>query len=240
MNIEALRIAAGRFVTLSFVDGSQAFCFLNAVHTDLPGRELNLDVISIGAAGPLLTDAPEPGVPFTLPADQVTSFRMTTSASQAGTEAKSGGGTHIGYAESVLQLPDMLAEFDLPVVLFVGAAYSNASVDVWGDVAERLLHRKLVYLVAWGPGCGTLEELFDEVYSYARDVEETLIAPPGSVLMTTSHPKESMEEAVWFALNAARPSEEYGEQFEVLLVGIGEPDWIPRISQIVNDGGLER
>jgi hypothetical protein len=72
--------------------------------------------------------------------------------------------------------------------------------------AEPLLHTALdqgmVFACAWGPGCELVEDTFDEII-VAHGLDS---APSSETILTTSHPEESLEEALEFFLEAVAPA----------------------------------
>lgn len=74
-----------------------------------------------------------------------------------------------------------------------------------GPLLARALPQGLVFASAWGPGCELVEESFDE--EIAGDGERP--EEPGSAILTTSHPDESLEEALEFFLEAVCPAPEH-------------------------------
>lgn len=72
-----------------------------------------------------------------------------------------------------------------------------------GSLARRALGQGLVWVSTWGPGCEVVDEDLDELLG-TREMES-----PGTVdevVMTTTHPDESLEEVLEFFLGAAEPA----------------------------------
>ena len=59
-------------------------------------------------------------------------------------------------------------------------------------IAERALAQGLLAVSAWGTGCAAIEETFDELYvgDGTREVTDA------NLLVTTSHPDESLEDSL--------------------------------------------
>jgi len=78
------------------------------------------------------------------------------------------------------------------------------SVDEISQVAQVLLGSGGVYFCTWGEGCEKVHDIIDEV-SNAAD--------PGpaddSVVMTTWHDDETLDEALWFFLRCTHPDQPY-------------------------------
>lgn len=99
--------------------------------------------------------------------------------------------------------------------------------------AQALLSEGLVYLVAWGPDCPRVEASFDAAFAEAHmnDAEEL-----DSVLMTTSHQSEDLDDALWFFLNTASPDEPYESSCESWLATVvGDGVWTERVQYAVRD-----
>jgi hypothetical protein len=81
-----------------------------------------------------------------------------------------------------------------------------ADGNAWTDeevlaAARQLVAKGLVVLVAWGPGCERVHDLFD----HARDPDE----PAESVVLTTWHGDETLDETLWYFVGCASPAEAY-------------------------------
>ena len=64
-------------------------------------------------------------------------------------------------------------------------------------IADRALAQGLLHVAAWGPGCTGIEDMFDEAYVGDGTRERTA----ANLLVTTSHPDESLEDALDVFLN---------------------------------------
>ncbi|HEV7504955.1 MAG TPA: hypothetical protein VGS07_08595 [Thermoanaerobaculia bacterium] len=89
-------------------------------------------------------------------------------------------------------------------VLFLAWDAHNASDETVLQLARALVAEGLAYLVAWGPDCERVHDLFDRI-----DMEENVEAD--TVIMTTWHSNEPLEEALWFALSSAWPAPPYDQ-----------------------------
>lgn len=116
-------------------------------------------------------------------------------------------------------------------VLFLAADGRNVPSQTLQGLCEQLLAAGARYVCAWGPDCSRIHDLFDQAalrLGLNRDA---------AVVMTTWHDKEPLEEAVWFAANAAFPDETYGEATGVLVaLSIGSDGWDTRIREYLNAG----
>jgi hypothetical protein len=71
-------------------------------------------------------------------------------------------------------------------------------------LATLLHNRGLAYLCAFGPDCQRVHDIFDEV-----ELELLGARPSGSVIMTTWHDDEPLEDALWFFVNNSFPDAAY-------------------------------
>ena len=87
----------------------------------------------------------------------------------------------------------------------------------------------LVYLVAWGPDCERVHNLFDTI-----DAEEN--PETDTVIMTTWHSEESLEEALWFALFSAWPAPPYDQDCSsTVAVTIANTSWGDAVESYLGD-----
>ncbi|TKB92852.1 MAG: hypothetical protein E8D41_08780 [Nitrospira sp.] len=91
-------------------------------------------------------------------------------------------------------------------VLFLAMDARPMSVGEISNMANWALDQGAVYVCAWGPDCERVHDIIDEVL-VDRDPGET----DEDVIMTTWHDDETLEEALWFAVNSAYPQEHMKE-----------------------------
>jgi hypothetical protein len=104
-------------------------------------------------------------------------------------------------------------------VLFTASERNGAAMPV--PLARRWLEGGAAYVCSWGPSSASVEESFD----YASFLPE-LGEPFPYTVMTTSHPDEAVEQALWFAFwNAGPPSD--------------QPDPISSVVILLDSGSLE-
>lgn len=120
---------------------------------------------------------------------------------------------YVARVASLESWPLTLEEPIGPFVGFIALDMSGVPDERLRAFAGDLLDKGCVYMCAWGPDASRIEVVFDLVA-----VEAELAGKPyvEDVLMTTSHEKESLDDALWFAVFAAFPSE--GEARAVLAV----------------------
>jgi hypothetical protein len=136
----------------------------------------------------------------------------------------------------MLELADIHAPFDwseLQDAKFVCLSAMNAGSAGKDDVSafcSRLIELGCAYYCAWGPDCERVHDIMDELV-IGDNPPRTYIG----CLMTTSHAKESLAEAVDFFLSGTVPDEEFapvGCPFGLAVV-VGSVEWTSEIEQHV-------
>jgi len=90
-----------------------------------------------------------------------------------------------------------------------------------GDLAEKMADKGLAYLCAWGPDCERVHDIFDEI-----EVQRDLEKEDDSVIMTTWHSDESLEECLWFFVNSAFPDSAYEQSCKDWIIApLGNEEW---------------
>ena len=104
-------------------------------------------------------------------------------------------------------------------LLIVGDA-RDVSNDVLGRLAVAALDRGCVYACAWGPDCVRVETCFD---SACAEMESANHNP---VVLTVSHPEETLDEALEYVTEVAFPDSAFAETCRsTLIVVVGNTDW---------------
>lgn len=126
-----------------------------------------------------------------------------------------------------------LEDLELPSshsILLVAADFEYFDSKDISDTATRLIERGNAYFCAWGEGCAKAETIWDTA--------ATRIDPQrafGYHFVTTSHEDDTLEEAIWFALNCAFVDESIKETCSVVLISIDNPEWQNAIDEIRED-----
>jgi hypothetical protein len=116
--------------------------------------------------------------------------------------------------------PEDRLSFGRFLCLIAGDA-SQTSNDVLRSFARVLIHSGAVYVCSWGRDCERVHEAVDGA---ALEIESD--PSDDSVIMTTWHDSESLEQALWFVLNSAFPANEYLNSCNsVLAICIGDQSW---------------
>ena len=102
---------------------------------------------------------------------------------------------------------------------------SAAGVEQISALARRLLDAGAVYICAWGPDCERVHDIIDE-----EDLGPHPAATADSVVMTTWHAGESLDDALQFVLTGTVPDAAYSEGCgSTLAVAIGSAQWAEQI-----------
>jgi hypothetical protein len=125
---------------------------------------------------------------------------------------------------SLQEIPDALQEISRYFCLFLAVNASDLSSESVQTAARKLVEAGAVYVCVWGPDCERVHDLFDQ----ASPVEES--PTQNDVVMTTWHQKESLEEALWFFVNCAVPTESFVSECQNwIAVSIGNDNWYREI-----------
>jgi hypothetical protein len=135
-----------------------------------------------------------------------------------GTDAL-GRAAYLGFANDLEELAALTVP-SRPFVLFVGADASGRIPEPYYSTAKRLLELGAVYVLCWGPDCRRAEDLFDEAVVGNGSADRF-----GRVI-TTSHPAESIREALEFATTVAVPNDDIALNCSTLIVAfVGNVHW---------------
>ncbi len=101
-------------------------------------------------------------------------------------------------------------------VLLVAGDGATETTEELGQWAARVLGQGLVYACAWGSGCEVVEDAVDWAFLEMPDHRNR------PIVMTTFHADESVEAAVEFFVDAAKPADAYlSECSSWLLAEVG-------------------
>ena len=116
-------------------------------------------------------------------------------------------------------------------VLFIAIDARPMSVDEVSNIANWAFDQGAVYLCVWGPDCERVHDIMDEVLA-DRNFNET----DEDVVMTTWHDDETLEEALWFAVNSAFAVGAYEQTCKTLVaVTIENQDWGSQIAKKLSE-----
>ena len=95
------------------------------------------------------------------------------------------------------------------------------------NVAKSLLQNGLAFFCGWGPDCERVHDLFDDAIC-EREPNPT----DSSVIMTTWHDEENLDEALWFHLNTAFAAGDYEASCKAsLIISVGNDHWTQKIEK---------
>ncbi len=115
------------------------------------------------------------------------------------------------------QLPRDLGFNSHHCVLFLAIDATVLADEQLFSLVEWVMDQSAVYVCVWGPGCERVHDVINETI-----VEFDHPKSDETVIMTTWHDDESLEEALWFALNDAMPASAYSDSCSVVIaVSIG-------------------
>jgi hypothetical protein len=102
---------------------------------------------------------------------------------------------------------------------------SQSSVEEVSALIDPLIKAGCVYFVCWGPSCEWVHDIIDESDPYTE-----------SIIMTTWHSNESLEEAIWYFLNVTWPDKEFEETFRASLgLTVGSTEWASKVKTALLD-----
>jgi len=129
---------------------------------------------------------------------------------------------------------DPFPTMELPTKYFVcllAADFSNVSVTRISDVALTLVSVGCCYFLCWGPGCERAHDIIDETLAAAN-----LDVIDDSVIMTTWHDDETLDEALFFLLTCAMPDDKYFEMTGAsVAVSVGNEKVLAQIRTALED-----
>ena len=114
--------------------------------------------------------------------------------------------------------------------MLIAADANMISVDIIAATAEQYIDAGLIYVCVWGPDCERVHDIFDEVHVGDGSVE------PVITLMSTWHSDASLEEAIWYFLESARPLDtSVGTILRTLQSRLVETAWEQTIEKALSD-----
>lgn len=101
---------------------------------------------------------------------------------------------------------------------------AEAATDV-KMFARQALAQGLVTASIWGPGCERVHDLIDEVIVSDGKTEDA-----SSVILTTWHAKESLEDALQFFVEILDPADQYSYSYgSLVIVSVGDSSYGKRV-----------
>ncbi len=126
-----------------------------------------------------------------------------------------------------LQKPEDLSnDFSMPSAHFacmIAWDSEFATVEQISDLVEPLIKYGGAYFCTWGSGCKRVHDIIDEIDSYTSNDSGS---PEDSVIMTTWHDNEPLDEVIEFFLNLTDPHPYYEETLKSsIAISIGSAEW---------------
>ena len=129
------------------------------------------------------------------------------------------------YSSDRLEIPETLDSCFFSLALLVdGRLYSNEELSAFAD---ECLRKGLCYLVAWGPDCERVHDLFDEV----RDQPEgggylPQSATRDDVVVTTWHAHKPLADALFFFAYCTFPTDVFQPAWKHrIILSVGNEEW---------------
>lgn len=115
--------------------------------------------------------------------------------------------------------------------VFLAWDATSVATEEISRLATQLHNRGLAYLCAFGPDCERVHDIFDEV-----GIELDGARPSDSVIMTTWHDDESLEDALWFFVNCSSPDAAYEDTCRIgIAVTIGNSQWATQVADYLSN-----
>jgi len=116
-------------------------------------------------------------------------------------------------------------------VLFLAWNATNESDETIRALARDTFAKGLAYLVAWGPDCSRVHDLFD-----FTGIDEGYYPSEDSVVMTTWHEDESLASALWFFLFNTVPDQAFETTCNTAIaVAVANAEWADTIQRYLRN-----
>jgi hypothetical protein len=132
--------------------------------------------------------------------------------------------------ESLRDFPSAL-DIDSPRYVLMLAGNSRTLLGSRRHLARRALESGCVYACVWGPGCEAMHDTFDHVA--VADGFDPVPDDGESVIMTTWHDNEPVEDAAFFALWSASPVGTFSANCNATVLAVAGPANIARLRRHV-------
>lgn len=100
--------------------------------------------------------------------------------------------------------------------------------------ARKLIRAGLSYIVSWGPDCERVHDVFDD--ADILENSESNASDTETVIMSTWHENDSLEEALWFALHSAYPAPPYdATTISTVAAVIANEKWAQAVETYLGD-----
>jgi len=110
-------------------------------------------------------------------------------------------------------------------VVLLAMDSTTASEDTLAVYCESLVVRGCSYFCAWGPGCERVHDIFDSQCLHTE-----------SVIMSTWHADEPLDDALWFFLRSSWPDDAYFDSTRAAIaISVGNEEWASHIEHRLAD-----
>lgn len=124
--------------------------------------------------------------------------------------------------ESLESLPFNLHLPTPHFVLFLACDADNITTDSIYAFAQKVVSLGVAYVCTWGKDCEQIHDIFDE-FLVMREIEE---GKPLPHIMTTWHTKDTLDEALWFALSVTIPDDAFIDSCgSVVIASVANEEW---------------
>ena len=153
------------------------------------------------------------------------------------TEFSEPGSTRRWLVTHFADTSELASQFEQPAASFVFLLALDASSVSDAELrtaATAVLKKGARYACCWGPAAERAHTAFD-LASADLDLNAK------TVIMTTAHEDEPLEEAVWFATHAAYPAPGYEDAFDVVVcASVAHEEWFEAMKTYLSAGAPMR
>jgi hypothetical protein len=141
----------------------------------------------------------------------------------------------------ILYLDDLTLNIDLSKMRYFIALLveniNNINLESVNTFITKLLDDGMVYLCTWGKNCELIHDITDEIMSIPGNSSKYLIDDSNDdTIMTTWHKNEKMEEALWYTLYNAYPTNGFFDSTEnIIIMVIDDKDLQEKVYKYLNN-----
>lgn len=139
---------------------------------------------------------------------------------------------HLLELASAEDLEEISFDFGRHCVVILAWKATDASADLIAVVVEGLLDRGAVSISCWGEDCRRVHDVLTESIVGSTPP----VSRYSSSTMTTWHERESFEEALWYALFVAQPTDQFEASCrDSLVLLIDQPAYVSTARDALSD-----
>lgn len=122
--------------------------------------------------------------------------------------------------DSIDALPDSISVASKYFICVVAMDARTVDDLLLHAAARKLVRSGGVYFCSWGPGCGVVHDIIDQVV-----IEEHTDETEHDCISTTWHDDEPLSETLWFTLFVAAPADDYFDDCKsVIAITVSSPE----------------